>query len=80
MIDPTDPEVLVHEPVDDRVDEAVGHGQPVDPEVDLLGRLAEEVPLEGDDGDEHMQGQPADAKQEDDSSQHLHHLERDVSG
>ena len=75
------PEAVVEEAVDDGVDEAVGHGEPVDRVVDggeealLVDRLIlEQVRLEVDDEREDVQRQPADTEAEHHHRQHLDYL------
>lgn len=74
-------EILAHEGVDDRVDKAVRHRQPVADEVEadegVVSRLRlveEDFWVEEDDQHEHLDRKPADDEEDDDQSQHLDHL------
>ena len=77
----TYPEAVVKKAVDDRVDETVGHGQPVDAVVEadeeafLCGGLVVgQFRMKVDDKHEGVQRQPAHGEQHHNEHQHLYHL------
>lgn len=79
------PEVLTHEAVDERVDEAVGVGQP---EAGEVGESVEcprsvsggygEIRIKVVNAVEGLKGQPAQREQDHDRHQHLDHLTKSV--
>lgn len=81
----TYPEVLTHEAVDERVDEAVGVGQP---EAGEVGKGVEgprsvrggygEIRIKVVNAVEGLKGQPAQREQDHDRHQHLDHLTTSV--
>lgn len=77
----THSEAVVEESVNDRINEAVGHRQPMDDvehadeEVLLRRRLVvDQFRMEVDNCDEGVQRQPADGKQRHNDDQHLDYL------
>ena len=79
----THPKAVVEEPVNYGIDEAVGHGQPVDSREDGRSRAARlrltfavQLRVEIDDQGEDVQGQPTDSEQDHNYHQHLDNLGR----
>ena len=67
----------VHEIVDDRIDHGVGHGQPVESEVVVDGeRVLNDVLVVVGVEEVEVVGEPAQAKEDDHSYEHLHKLKK----
>ena len=79
------PETVVQEAVDDRIDEAVRHGKPMNAVVKRddecllkLGFVVEQLRVEVDDDYEDVQGQPTYPEQRHHDHQHLDDLPRSI--
>ena len=68
---------LVHPVVDNRIDAAVEHGQPVEEEVHVLGVPgSHDARVEVGDDEVDMVGQPTDGKYQSDCTKHFNNLKQ----
>ena len=81
LVAPTHPKAFIEEAVDDRVNEAVGHGEPVNAVEDgyeelllLRSLVNDQFRVEVYEQEEDVDGQPTDAEQQHDHGEHLDDL------